>query len=276
MPGSADPPQQAGFWSDWDSGNLVDVRLVRHGETQGYTADRGLTERGRQQALDKGAELARQLAPGAEVRLPHAPTHRAEETAVGIREGMLRRLRDDRVADVTVGEPVTDERFGNFRLWCDGVAREPTRAYATYRAVLDASDGARPGWFAEADRFFCILAAGGDPITYWLTQPVQYFEPAASAARRFWHGIAEHAGSAPPGVRVVVSTHSGCIRALAAAALGHDPGEPDNTEDARIRLPPHAARAVLSYRGQGVELAVPTTTDPPWHPLQHVEQPARR
>ena len=193
---------------------------------------------------------------------------------MGIREGMLRRLRDDRTEDVTVDKPGVDERFDNFRLWCDGVALEPTQVYATYRAVLDASDGPPPGWFAEAHQFFCILAAGGDPITYWLTQPVQYFEPAASAVRRFWYGVADRASTASPGERIVVSTHSGCIRALAAAALGHDPGEPDNTEDVRVRLPPSAARAVLGYRGQGVELAVPTTTDPPWRPLQHVAQRA--
>lgn len=257
-------------WPDGDSGDLVDVRLVRHGETRAYTADRGLTERGRQQALAKGTELGRRLTPGSVVRLPHAPTHRAAETAQGIREGLLRGLRDgslDGGVDGTVVEaPVVDERFHNFRLWCDGRALEPTQAYATYRAALDASDPRRPGWFAEAHRFFGIMAQGDDPITWWLSQPVQHFEPAAGAVRRFWHAIADHARSGHPGLRVVVSTHSGCIRALAAAALGHDPGEPDNTEDVRVRIPSDADSAVVGYRGQRADIAVPTTADPPWRP----------
>lgn len=264
------------FWLERDSADVVDVRLVRHGQTRTYTADQGLTKRGRHQALAKGAELARQLAPGSMVRLPHAPTNRAKETALVIREGLLYQLGQDRTDDVVVEQPVVDERFDNFRLWCDDRALDPTQAYASYHAMLGTSDDAQPGWFTEIHQFYRILASGGDPITFWLTQPVQYFEPAATAVRRFWHGITDHASDAPPGLRVFVSTHSGCIRALATAALGHDPGEPDNTEDASIRLPPSAARAVLTYQGQKVQLAVPTTANPPWHPTPDTYQSASR
>lgn len=265
MSGSPDPLPSP--WPDRERADLVDVRLIRHGETQTYTADRGLTDRGREQALAKGSELARRLAPGDVVRLPHAPTNRAAETAAGVREGLL---SQDGTERVDVEKPVEDDRFHNFRLWCGDEALDPTQAFATYRAALDA--GTRTDWFDEMHQFSCILAAGGDPIGFWLTQPVQHFEPAAAAVRRFWHGITDHARHAELGLHVFVSTHSGCIRALAAAAVGHDPGEPENTEDVRIRISPQAHRAVLAYRGHGVELAVPTGTAPPWRPLSDARQ----
>ncbi|TNC25174.1 histidine phosphatase family protein [Amycolatopsis alkalitolerans] len=228
-----------------------EVRLIRHGETRGYHADLGLTGRGRAQSLAKGAQLA--AGPGP-VRLLHAPTARATETAAALAEGLL-----STNGTLAITGPSVDARFDNFRLWCDEEALDPTQAYAAYASIRDGG-GERPGWFAEIDRFFTIQAAGDDPITYWLTQPVQHFEPAAVAVRRFWHGIVAHA---EPGLRVFVATHSGCIRAVAAAAFGHDPGEPENTEDVLIRI--RAGRAELTYRGRTVELVVPTTVTAPWH-----------
>jgi len=57
---------------------------VRQGETHGY--DRGgLTDRGRQQAHQRGSALAAQLAPGATVGCPHARTARASEAAAVVR-----------------------------------------------------------------------------------------------------------------------------------------------------------------------------------------------
>ncbi|HVT69564.1 MAG TPA: histidine phosphatase family protein, partial [Trebonia sp.] len=247
-----------------EAGTLVPVHLIRHGETSSYHSDSGLTDLGHAQASSKGVQLAGQLSPGAVVRLPHAPTARAAETARGLRDGLAKGLRDRGVMDVRVGEPHVNEHFDNFRLWCDGQALDPTQAYAPYRHLRDSGSRAGlPGWFAEMDRFATIQAAGDDPITYWLTQPVQHFEPAATAVRRFWTGIRALVRDAQPGLQVFVSTHSGCIRALAAAAFGHDPGEPANTEDAVVRLAPAAERAVVSYRGHEVELAVPTATTPP-------------
>ncbi|PXY23439.1 hypothetical protein BAY59_27605 [Prauserella coralliicola] len=245
----------------------VEVRLIRHGETRGYEADLGLTDRGREQALIKGAELAKALRPGDTVRLLHAPTARAAETATALREGLL-------AADVVdVPAASVDGSFHNFRLWCDDVALDPTQAYASYAAVRDRDGERRPAWYAEIDRFFSIQAAGEDPITYWLTQPVQHFEPAAAAVRRFWHGIVAHVRDAAPGLRVFVATHSGCIRALAASAFGYDPGEPENTEDVVIRTSPAATHAQLTYRERTVELVVPTTATPPWVSPIHEGEP---
>lgn len=249
-------------WPDHEHDEIASVRLVRHGQTSSYESDSGLTELGRTQAFDKGIALAAELA-GWPVWLPHAPTARATETAQGLHEGLLQGLAGDPAAAVRVMSPYADPLFDNFRLACDGEALDPTQAFGRYRAHREQTPTDQlPGWFAEMDRFVSLMSSGADPITYWLTQPLQHFEPSSSTVRRFWDGIRLALTSAPAGVRLVVSTHSGCIRAVAAAALGYDPGEPHNTEEVAIRVAPTAARAVLYYRGQAVELAVPSDEIP--------------
>ncbi len=44
---------------------------------------------------------------------------------------------------------------------------------------------------------------------------------------------------------------------MAAAAVGHDPGEPYNVEDVRIRVFEDLEHAIVTYRGRGVEVADP-------------------
>jgi hypothetical protein len=63
---------------------------------------------------------------------------------------------------------------------------------------------------------------------------------------------------------VFVCSHSGPIRAVAAAAVGHDPGEPYNVEDVRVRVYADREHAVVTYRGRGVETEIPTVTTPSW------------
>ncbi|SNR53197.1 Broad specificity phosphatase PhoE [Haloechinothrix alba] len=257
-----EPPSLVGRWP---ASELATVRLVRHGQTRTYQSDSGLTEVGRQQAYAKGAALAGTLAPGAHVWLPHAPTARAAETATAVRDGIADNLGSTAPERVRLDEPYIDTWFDNLRVWCDGRALDPTQAYATYRARrADTSPDRLPGWFAEMDRFFSLQTCGEDPITFWLTQPLQHFEPASVAVRRFWTGIQQAVRTGPEGLHLLVSTHSGCIRAVAAAAFGYDPGEPRNTEDVTIQIPRAADRAVLAYRGRAVELAVPAETRPPW------------
>ncbi|PXY27665.1 hypothetical protein BAY60_14790 [Prauserella muralis] len=238
---------------------MVEIRLIRHGQTIGYHADLGLTDLGRQQAAAKAAELAGTLRPGEPVRIVHAPLVRAAETAGEIARGLV-------AAGFGLAgtDPTVDRRFDNFRLWCGNRALDPTEAYAVYAEALEGDRSSRPPWFDEMDQFWKILAAGEDPITYWLTQPTQHWEPAALAVRRFWHGMVGSARDAVPGLRLLVATHSGCIRAVAAAAFGYDPGEPENTEDVRIVLPVGGERGRLTYRGRTVEVVAPTTAAPPW------------
>ena len=93
---------------------------------------------------------------------------------------------------------------------------------------------------------------------------MQFFEPAALCVRRFWKGIVEEVSTVSEGSAVFVCTHSGPIRAVATSALGHDPGEPYNLEDVRIRLFGDQEHAVVTYRGRGLEIEVPTSSQVSW------------
>ncbi len=236
--------------------NVGDFRLIRHGETSTYETDSGLTERGRRQAVEKGESLARALSVGTRIWLPHAPTVRATETAAALRECLDRN-------DFAVGSIYPDGLFDNFRVWCDGQALDPTEAFAAYRRVREhAAADPRPGWYVEVDRYFSLQS--GDPVGYWLTTPLQHFEPAASTVRRLWRGIRAVARRAPPGTCVLVSTHSACLRALATAAFGTDPGESRHLEEVRVRLHRSGQRALVAYRELEADVEVPDQTTPPW------------
>ena len=78
-------------------------------------------------------------------------------------------------------------------------------------------------------------------------------------------------------MKLYMCGHSGPIRALAASAVGHDPGEPKNIEDVRIKVYDDHEHAVLTYRGRGVEIEMPTLctpswfrSTPPWSPANQV------
>jgi broad specificity phosphatase PhoE len=247
----------------------TDVRLIRHGQTQGYAADGALTPLGHWQAHRKGQDLARGVRAGTTVRLLYAPTARAEETAVGVYEGLCQGLARFGIEGADVEDPKPAEAFRNFQVWCDGKEQDPTAAFQHFASVLEGYErtaaGDRPGWLVEMDRFWNVEAAGGDPITFWLTHPMQYFEPAPLVVRRFWRGIVDAVREGPDNLRVFVCSHSGPIRALATHAVGHDPGEPYNVEDVRIRVLHDLGHAIVTYRGRGVEIEIPTTVTPTWY-----------
>ena len=83
----------------------IEVRLIRHGQTQGYIADSALTPLGRWQAHRKGQDLAKGLTEGAVARIVHGPAARTEETAVALAEGMRQAVARYGIHDVTVTEP---------------------------------------------------------------------------------------------------------------------------------------------------------------------------
>jgi hypothetical protein len=72
--------------------DLIDVHLVRHGETQGYSVDGGLTPMGGWQSRRRGHDLSKGIASGDTIRLVCAPTARAVQTAeqvlLGIQDGL--------------------------------------------------------------------------------------------------------------------------------------------------------------------------------------------
>lgn len=215
-----------------------DVFLIRHGETQGYSTDSGLTPQGAWQAHSFGQTLARRLRSGETVVFRHAATARATETA----EQIARGLKDGLVQyekDVTIVEPDVAEEFRNFQFVAPDGLKDVTAAFRQYQSLLEGYERSaardRPQWVVEMDRFWRTQQGGGDPIQHWLTIPLMHFEPPAMCVRRFWAGINRLSGE-HPGARLMIATHSGCIRAFAVNALGYDPGEPYNLEHVRVKM----------------------------------------
>jgi broad specificity phosphatase PhoE len=246
----------------------TEVRLIRHGQTQGYVTDSALTPLGRWQAHRKGQDLAKGLPDEGVVRVVHAPTARAADTAVGLVAGLHQAVARYGIADVTIGEPEPVDGFRNFQAWFDGRELDITAAFYEFATMLEGYErhggGDRPGWMVELDRIWRVQFAGGDPITPWLSVPTHYVEPPSYVVRRYWQGIVDEVRRGQPGTRVYICAHSGPIRAVAAAAFGHDPGEPNNLEDVRIRVHDDLEHATLTYRGRAVEVDVPTTITPSW------------
>jgi len=250
-----------------------DVYLIRHGETQGYSTDSGLTPQGAWQAHSYGHTLARRIKDGETVVLRHAATSRATETAQQIHRGLLDGLAQYEKT-ITVLEPEPAEEFRNFQFVAPDGLKDVTAAFRQYHALLEGFERSaardRPQWVVEMDRFWRTQQGGGDPIQHWLTIPLLHFEPPSMVVRRFWAGInrlaAEH-----PGARLAIATHSGCIRAFAVNALGYDPGEPYNIEHVRVKLLADAENTVngrdatVAYRNRVQEVKVPAIDElPTW------------
>lgn len=242
---------------------VTDVYFVRHGETQGYSSESGLTPLGSWQAHRRGQEIARRVMPGHRVVMACAPTNRARQTAGHLRRGLI----DNTVLfgrDADVGEVMGRQEFRNFSVATPGGPQDVTAAFRLYHREMERYEriglGERPGWLVEVDRFWGIQQGGGDPITHWLTMPLMYFEPPVSCVRRFWAGILDiHRETA--GNTVVVATHSGPIRAFATWAMGYDPGEPFNAEFVRVRLIEGGVTALVLYRNRVQEVRVPAPAD---------------
>lgn len=238
---------------------VSDVYLVRHGETQGYTTEAGLTPLGNWQGHTFGHTLAKRVSDGEKVVVASAPTNRASETARQIHKGLLDGLAMFE-KDVKVVDPLAMTEFRNFAVATPDGLRDVTAAFRHYYAVLEEFErlatGDRPTWLVEIDRFWRTQDSGGDPIAHWLEVPMLHFEPPAMCVRRFWAGIRalsdEH-----PDARLVIATHSGPIRAFAVAALGYDPGEPYNTEHVRVKILEGHEQATVGYRNRVQPVQVP-------------------
>lgn len=238
---------------------VTDVYLVRHGETQGYSTESGLTPLGAWQAHRRGQELARRIMDGHTVTMGCADTNRARQTAEGIRRGLLDQLvlfgREAKVSEIEAYE-----EFRNFQVATPEGFRDVTQAFRLYHSTMEqyerTGEGGRPQWLVDVDRFWGIQQGGGDPITHWLTMPMLTYEPPVACVRRFWAGIMRiHHDT--PGQTVIVATHSGPIRAFATWAMGYDPGEPHNTEFVRVRVLAGEDSAMVLYRNRVQEVAVP-------------------
>lgn len=248
-----------------------DIYLVRHGETQGYSSESGLTPLGSWQAHRRGQEIARRVTDKMSVELRCAPTNRARQTGEHLRRGLLDNVELFGRGTPEISELHDDANFRNFEVATPEGPRDVTSAFRIYHREMEKYErtglGERPGWLVDVDRFWGIQQGGGDPITHWLTMPMMYFEPPVSCVRRFWRGILE-ARDRTQARAVVVATHSGPIRAFATLAMGYDPGEPFNTEFVRVRLVSGGHTALVLYRNRVQEVvipdldALPATADP--------------
>ncbi len=244
---------------------LNDVYLIRHGETQGYSTDSGLTPQGAWQAHTYGRTLSRRMKSGETIVFRHAATNRARETAEQIHRGLLDGI-DQYEKDITIVEPEPANEFRNFQFVAPDGLKDVTAAFRQYSSLLEGHErtavGDRPLWLVEMDRFWRTQQGGGDPIQHWLTTPLLHFEPPSMTTRRFWAGINRLSGEFP-GARLAIATHSGCIRAFAVSALGYDPGEPYNTEHVRVKLlgdtdwTRGGSDATVAYRNRVQEVKVP-------------------
>ncbi len=252
---------------------LNDVYLIRHGETQGYSTDSGLTPQGAWQSHTYGRTLARRVKSGETVVFRHAATNRAAETAHQIHRGLVDGITQYE-KDVTIIEPEPADEFRNFAFVAPDGLKDVTAAFRQYSALLEGHErtaaGDRPLWLVEMDRFWRTQQGGGDPIQHWLTVPLIHFEPPSMTVRRFWAGI-NRLSAEFPGARLAIASHSGCIRAFAVSALGYDPGEPYNTEHVRVKLlgdtpwTQGGRDATIAYRNRVQEVKVPDVDQfPQW------------
>jgi len=249
------------------------VRLVRHGETQGYSTDSGLTPLGGWQSHRRGFDLSKGIKDNDVVRLVCADTARARQTADHMHRGLLDGLEQwGRRADVTGPEMLPE--LANFQVATPSGLRDVTAAFREYQSVMEGYErvalGDRPLWLVEIDRFWRTQVAGADPIHHWLTIPMLHFEPPISCVRRFWSAITRLVEAAPPAASgrnavIVAATHSGPIRAFATWAHGYDPGEPYNLEEVVVSVKEGAREALVAYRNRVTEVHVPPMHElPTW------------
>jgi broad specificity phosphatase PhoE len=244
----------------------TEIRIIRHGITQGYSTDAGLTPMGGWQAHQRGHNLSKSTQPGQQVRIVCADTSRARQTADQIHRGLLDGLRQwGREAEVGAPEPIPELR--NFQVWTPDGVRDVTSAFRQYQALMEKLErmavGDRPRWLVEIDRFYRNQLGGADPIAMWLTIPLMYFEPPQSCVRRFWRGFHRLMAETPDCPRIIAATHSGPIRAFATWAHGYDPGEPYNTEEVVVRIRRGGGTALVAYRNRVTEVNVPPPDEMP-------------
>ena len=241
------------------------VHIIRHGETQAYSTESGLTPLGGWQAHRRGFDLSKGIRDGEQVQIVCADTNRARQTAEHLHRGLLDGL-DLWRRDAKVAEPRPMAEFRNFQVATPDGLRDVTSAFRMYHALMERYErvalGDRPMWLVEVDRFWNVQQGGADPIHHWMTIPMLHFEPPASCVRRFWSGFQRLVGEAP-GARILCATHSGPIRAFAAWAAGYDPGEPYNTEEVLVKLKEGGGEALVAYRNRVQEVQVPPAAERP-------------
>lgn len=238
---------------------VIEAHLIRHGQTQGYTVDGGLTPLGALQARERGWRISKEIIDGENVALVAAETKRALRTAKLILGG----VEDGTAAlekRVSITGPELVDELQNFLVRTPSGFKDPTVAARERQVEVERAGrngSSIPLWLEEVGRFWGRQQAGADPIEYWLTFPLVFFEPPASVVRRYWEGLIGLARENESLDRLICAVHSGPMRAFATTALGRDLGEPDNAEEVRVSLRRDLSEAEVSYRGHSRKVEVP-------------------
>ena len=221
---------------------VTEIRIIRHGITQGYSTDAGLTPMGAWQAHQRGQALRAPCGSGrrcgSSAPTPTAPGRPPSRSTAGCSTGWT-----STAARPTSARPETIDELKNFQVWTPDGVRDITASFRKYQAEMEKLErmavGDRPRWLVEIDRFYRTQLGGADPIQQWLTIPLMYFESPQACVRRFWQGfnrlIAESPGPAD---------HRG-------HPLGPDP----RVRDLGARLRPGRAGQHRGGRGPGASRA---------------------
>lgn len=225
--------------------NVVTIHLVRHGQTTTYDYDAGLTILGQKQAASYAQCLKTVLPPSAPVMIVHSATARTYETA----QAICKELRTER-RDISL--PQRDDAFRNMQVFVAGIGLEPTRA----RPLLEES-GDHEGWAVEAQRFWDVHSAKGDPVAFWMNTPLLWHEPPADVVRRLLHHCEERARDLPLRTHLIAITHEGCLRSILSWVRGADPGPLKNLSE--LRLIYNRVTGLVLLEQNGKPTALPPT-----------------
>jgi hypothetical protein len=236
-----------------------EVYLVRHGETQGYSTESGLTPLGAWQAHTYGHTLAKRVKSGETVVVRHAATNRAGQTAESIHRGLLDGLASSRRTSRSSSPgPWTSSATSPSRP-PTACATSPPPSAGTTRCSRSSS--APPSATGPCGWWRSTGSGGPSRGAPTRSSTGSRSRCSTSSRRPCACGASGRASCAwrreHPGARLAIATHSGPIRAFAITAFGYDPGEPYNTEHVRIKLMEGHREALVSYRNRVQEIHVP-------------------
>jgi len=126
---------------------VTQVHIIRHGETQGYSTESGLTPLGGWQAHRRGFDISKGVREGERIRIVCAETNRARQTAEHLRRGLLDGLTMwGRTAEVSEIDGMAE--FRNFQVWTPEGLRDITGAFRLYQKEMEkyerVAEGDRP------------------------------------------------------------------------------------------------------------------------------------
>jgi len=244
---------------------VTDVYLVRHGETQGYSSESGLTPLGSWQAHPPGPG---DRPPGADWPPRHhglRAHQRARQTAEHLRRGLADNLRlFGRDAEVSAITAMPE--FGNFAVATPDGPRDVTSAFRHYHREMEKYEriglGERPGWLVEVDPVLARPAGRRGPH-HPLAVAADDVLRAADLLRAAVLGRYPAGPAGDPWPVGRGRDPLGPVRAFATWAMGYDPGEPFNAEFVRVRLIEGGVTALITYRNRVQEMRVPSPADLP-------------